>query len=325
MSEPTEYSPTDAHEGHDFDPAPSRWQERGLGVLLLLVAVPFLFRWGQGEIAKWHLAAARDAQYQGDRAGALVSANRAAKWDPDSPLIQSTQASMLLSIGDAESAAKLADQVLVQHRQEYEQRASKINHLRLAGSLNQSAYCHALTSMNLESALTDINEAIAIRESLPLPKDDGYASMLDTRGYLRYLVAKKRRDASSVPGTEHDDKAAQEENEDEADESADEDDQPATKEEQYQQLIADGLTDLETAVAIFKQALKVEQAGIENDARMVIDHAPLKFRRRSLDESMSVLLHHRGLLYQAVGKVAAAERDIDRAKQLGYDPENGVW
>lgn len=313
MNELPEQAATDAHEDNHFDPAPSRWQERGIGVLVLLFAVPFLFRWGQGEIAKWHLAAARNAQYQGDRSAALAAANRAAEWDPDSAIIQSTQASMMLSIGDADGAAEIADQVLEQHRLEFKHRASTLNQLRMAGSLNQSAYSHALAASDLESALANINEAVIIRESLPLPKDDGYASMLDTRGYLRYLVANKRRDAPSEEVAEQDD------------DSADEDEQPVSKEEQYQQLMDNALADLETAVSIYKQALKIERAGIENDARLVIDHEPLKFRRSSLDESMSVLLHHRGLLYQAVGKDAAAERDLNRAKQLGYDPKNGVW
>jgi len=322
----TKQSAAGAYDGQDFDPAPSRQPQRVISIILLLIAVPLLFSWGRGEIAKWHLAAARNAQYQGDRAEALAAANRAAEWDPNSVLIQSTQSAMMLTTGDAQGAAELADQVLAQHRQEYESLASKMNHLRVAGALNQSAYSHALAATDLDSALANIDEAIAIRNSLPLAKDDGYASMLDTRGYLRYLVAIERRDAPD----EGDAKEASTEGDDdqEMDDSVEPNEpseQPKSKEEQYQQLIADALDDLETAVAIYKQALKIERAGIENDARLVIDHEPLKFRRRSLDESMSVLLHHRGLLYQAAGKVAAAEKDFDRAKQLGYDPQNGVW
>lgn len=322
MDDFPEPAPTNPDE--DSGPAPSRWQERAIVILIILVAVPFLFDWGQGEIAKWHLAAATDAQYRGDRAAALTAANRAAEWDPDSSRIQSTRASMMLSIGDADSAALVADQVLAQHFQEFENRASKMNQLRLASSLNQSAYCHALASTDLQDALAHIEEAIAIREGLPLPKDDGYASMLDTRGYLRYLIAKKQRDDPSEPSIEHDAAASGEVTEGPGDGST-ERGETITKEERYQQTLSDALDDLETAVAIYKQALKIERAGIEHDARLVIDHAPLKFRRRSLDESMSVLLHHRGLVYQAIGKVVAAEKDLEQAKRLGYDPENGVW
>ncbi len=42
-------------------------------------------------------------------------------------------------------------------------------------------------------------------------------------------------------------------------------------------------------------------------------------------QEMAVLLHHRGLAYQALGQAAKAANDLRRAKKLGYNPAEGIW
>jgi tetratricopeptide (TPR) repeat protein len=45
---------------------------------------------------------------------------------------------------------------------------------------------------------------------------------------------------------------------------------------------------------------------------------------RLLDESLAVMLHHRGLIRQALGREDLARQDQERAEELGFDPERGV-
>ncbi|MCA9218258.1 MAG: hypothetical protein KDB27_34555 [Planctomycetales bacterium] len=41
-------------------------------------------------------------------------------------------------------------------------------------------------------------------------------------------------------------------------------------------------------------------------------------------ESRAVMLHHRGLVYKAMGKELAAQADLEEAEKLGFSPERGV-
>jgi hypothetical protein len=46
---------------------------------------------------------------------------------------------------------------------------------------------------------------------------------------------------------------------------------------------------------------------------------------RALNEQLSVLYHHRGLVYQKLNQPEKARADLDQARRLGYDPSKGVW
>ncbi len=45
---------------------------------------------------------------------------------------------------------------------------------------------------------------------------------------------------------------------------------------------------------------------------------------QELDHHLAVLLHHRGLILQALGHKQEAETHLERARRLGYDPRKGV-
>jgi tetratricopeptide (TPR) repeat protein len=47
-------------------------------------------------------------------------------------------------------------------------------------------------------------------------------------------------------------------------------------------------------------------------------------RKREANESLSVLYHHRGEVYEKLGKRSEAEADLRRATELGYNPAEGV-
>lgn len=158
------------------------------------------------------------------------------------------------------------------------------------------------TQFQLSSALNQSAYARALDESeltkaLTLAEEsvaimDGFhlrdSGVLDTRGYLHYLLAMQ-------------------------DESI--------REEELEK----ATEDMEEAVKLNEQIVKRQLGDLRSQAKLSVDQTPLRFMRRQIDEGRAVLYQHRGLVYEAVGNTNAAEKDLARAKELGYDPENGVW
>jgi tetratricopeptide (TPR) repeat protein len=87
----------------------------------------------------------------------------------------------------------------------------------------------------------------------------------------------------------------------------------------------DGLQDAEAAVDLYDSERLVQRASYRQRAQSYLDKTPLEYEDRRLDEAMAVLYQHRGLLYEALERLDEADKDFVRAKQLGYDPANGVW
>ncbi len=90
----------------------------------------------------------------------------------------------------------------------------------------------------------------------------------------------------------------------------------------------------------FIQHLRGEQEAALQDMELTIDlylatsqdlveRVADRSRRDNLqqqqDELYSVLLHHRGLVHQALGHEEQAQADLDKAQELGYDPKAGVY
>lgn len=58
--------------------------------------------------------------------------------------------------------------------------------------------------------------------------------------------------------------------------------------------------------------------------RLADENARAAFEREQ-EKLHAVLLHHRGLVHQALGNEAQAEADLSKAKELGYNPKVGVY
>ncbi len=155
----------------------------------------------------------------------------------------------------------------------YESSKSSYNSGLLVTALNQSAYAHALAGTELEESLKHINEAFNIVGHEEL------GSLLDTRGYLHYLLGNQEL----------------------------------------------ALADMEKAVRLMERDYRSQQRLSQEAARPFVDRRPFEYQRRRLKEGMSVLYHHRGLVYQQAGKTEEAASDLARAEKMGYDPANGVW
>lgn len=97
---------------------------------------------------------------------------------------------------------------------------------------------------------------------------------------------------------------------------------------------------LDTRGYIYHRLGKQQEALVDLDQALTLAEAegpwglmPRGFRRadandaelRRHEEQLSVLYHHRGLVHQALGHEELSQRDLERSKELGYDPDKGVF
>jgi tetratricopeptide (TPR) repeat protein len=138
--------------------------------------------------------------------------------------------------------------------------------------LNTRAYICALSGLDLENGLRDINEALQGRPGEP--------ELIDTRGYLLLKLGK-------------------------ADEA---------------------LADMQKAIPPIEEE-RLERAKRLNEAELMHNPQARRYWARLVEEvehDLAVMYHHRGEIYDKLGKKDAARVDADRAKQFGYDPDKGV-
>ncbi len=84
----------------------------------------------------------------------------------------------------------------------------------------------------------------------------------------------------------------------------------------------EALVDMERAVAVAQQ-----QRAVQLDRIGRVAASPKQFERvkRLLDEKLSVMFHHRGEVYEKLGRLDEAASDLNKAEKLGYNPAEGVY
>jgi hypothetical protein len=82
----------------------------------------------------------------------------------------------------------------------------------------------------------------------------------------------------------------------------------------------DALVDLELAVTLFEQQRELALKAAEDESQAVQERI-----KRDLNHNLAVLLHHRGLAHEANCDGDAAKSDKERAKELGYNEEKGIF
>ena len=179
-----------------------------------VVVGPLTVFWLPGEIARWHQAAIIEQWLNGDLAGAIKSLDHVIGRYPDQAGLYLQRAEWNLQIEDYQAALADCDQALQlvpnshtgyqvrsqakQHQGDYDagvQDMKKVLALSRQGrpglramALNGLAYARALAKTDLDDALEEIQEVLA----MPALQDD--PALLDTRGYIYYL----RRDFKSA-------------------------------------------------------------------------------------------------------------------------------
>lgn len=85
------------------------------------------------------------------------------------------------------------------------------------------------------------------------------------------------------------------------------------------------LEDIERAILVAENTFAIERVYVMNESRTVVDRRPIDLHMRGSEENLAVLYHHRGLIYEKIGRRYDAQVEFDRARRLGYNPARGVF
>ncbi len=275
-----------------------------------LVLGPVLMQFVPEEVARWYLAAAREAELGGDSQRAEQYLSGALEWLPDRPTLlvargrhRLAQKKYQAALQDAQRAIELSGgtlpdvfelrMLIFQRLGRHDEAIADADRLvqlvaeapgmvlktadgRLLtypSVLNTRAYARALAGKQIEQGLSDIELAFSAAGN-----ENNYA-MLDTRGYLRYLAGD----------------------------------------------LQEALQDLQRAIELGEAEFQAVQGRLGQEPVFIEDPRKRARVERLFREELAVLYHHRGLVHRALGDDAQAEKDLQRADQYGYDPESGVW
>ena len=290
-------------------------------LVLAIVAIAVVYTQGDAFMASWYASRAESKAGQGDYDGAITDISHAIDQTPDNTELYLKRGEYQLQADDPNLEGALAD---FNHVLEMDPGYSNGYVLRsvvyqrlafLEDDPARSAELHA-------KAIADLQQA-----QPHLPKDD--AVLLNQLAYSRALAGTELDQALAEINTALDKVDAQK--------------LLASVEEE-----PIDVNDLRRALEIrsfldtrgFVQHLRGEQDAALEDMNLSIDLHQAAVRaalnrladqtvRDNFEESnekiYAVLLHHRGLIYQALGKEEQAQADLNLAEELGFDPQAGVY
>jgi tetratricopeptide (TPR) repeat protein len=97
----------------------------------------------------------------------------------------------------------------------------------------------------------------------------------------------------------------------------------------YLRLLAGDLpgakSDMERAVDLAELDYRAELNNLEQWRKERVDQRAFNLAQNVHRQQLSILYQHRGLVYEALGRTDEAQADLKLAKELGYDPEKGIW
>lgn len=287
----------------------------GLSWLVALLIALWLVMQVPNEIGRWQLALAVRAQMHGERALAEKHLQAAMRWFPEHPALLVHKAQWQLEAGQREEALATLAQVrevsqdatywlmvqayCLQKAGEFaqavplwriiEQRSQTSGIPPRSEALNGLAYAMALADVDLEEALQLAEQALQLS-----PRSPG---ILDTRGYILYRLQRYGEAARDL--------------------------QRAT------QLIDRWLAPLENQ----RQAENLAEQGEPPSAlpSAIVELFPTASGRPSdelsqLRQAGAVIHYHLALVFQAVGRQAGAELEMQKARQLaGREPDASLF
>lgn len=258
-------------------------------------------------VAKQFAVRAWEKEHLNDPEGALADLNRAASWAPDNPMLLEYRAYLKLRLNDIEGSLEdynailkidrryapaylgrgSALQRLNRHREAIDDltQAIKLSDSRAAKPRNHRAYARAIAGVDLADALNDVQQAISF-----VDEDLRGGLGLNPQAPTRVSELKEQKAAYLD-----------------------------TRGYIYflQGRYEDALTDLDQAIQLSDESrpLKLQMEPASHHA----------FYEKQLDQEISVMYHHRGEIYEKLGRKEEARADLDRATQLGYNPAEGVF
>lgn len=258
--------------------------------------------------ARQLVARAWEKEHLNDPHGALADLDRAANWAPDHPHVLYFRAHLKLTLNDVEGSledfnaiVKLdrrfapayvgrssALQRLHRHREAIDDltHAIKLSDSRAAMPRNNRAYARAIAGLDIADALADVQQAIAI-----VGEELAHDSLNLDRHSLERMSELKGQNAAYLDTRGY----------------------IYFLEKRYE----DALSDLNQAIQLadeFRQfKLPREPAAYRS------------FYEKQFDRELSVMYHHRGQVYEKLGRPEESRADLDLATQLGYNPAEGVF
>lgn len=266
----------------------------GLAVLALVGVELLRFHGGSQAIANWLTQRAERKLFADDLQGALADLNHAARWAPDLADVYYVRGRVKLEANDLNGS--LADF----------NRLIKLSPNFARAYLGRSMVWQR--KQEHRKAIDDLSKAILLR-----PEWD--PSPINGRAYARAVAG-----IELEQGMQDIERALA---------MASEADR-----EQYAAFLdtrgflhfrmghyPEALQDLDRAT-VMMQAFQTEiQAILVSKGR----NAQLKHFTRLINESLAVMLHHRGQAHEKLGHQDQAYADLRRAQELGYNPEAGVF
>ena len=293
-SSPDPNNPT-VFEAQIAKPRPSRRSNRTVLLIICfifgLLCAPLIIRWLPTEAARWRIAAAEEQRLNGDLDGAIRSLDSALAEFEDSSVLYWKRAlyfakaeryeEAIEDLDRAEVAGYRPDRLLPQrstmlhHLGRHDEAIKNSKELLQLGeddirlrisALNGLAYAQALGNVELKDALKNVDEAIRLGGE--------NAAMLDTRGFVRYLL------------------------------------------EDYDA----ALEDMNKAVVIV-EAIYAESAVSD----LLPDQRVYDAERREMNQTIAVLRYHRALVHDKLLNGEKATADRKRVRELGFEPNPGLF
>lgn len=279
-----------------------------LAVLVGVLSQSPLAGFVKEKLAERLIERAREKERLGDLRGALADLSGAATWSPDNATVLELRAQLKLTMRDVEGSLEdcnalvkldrryapayivrsAALQRLDRHREAIDDltEAIRLSDSRDALPRNNRAYARAVAGIDLPEALDDVEQAIAIVD------EDLAHERLALRRYSFIKIPQLKSQKAAYLDTRG-----------------------------YIYFLQGRPDD---ALADLKEAIQ-----LENEFRaFVLEQAPAKFQpywERRLNQGLAVMHHHRGQVYEKLGRQDESRSDLDLATQLGYNPAEGVF
>lgn len=282
-------------------------QRRSLWLLLMiagLVVIPAAF-WGiPAEIARWKMAQALCALTARDTPRALTLAKEATGWDPDAVDLLRYRAILYRSHGDLTNSLAEIDRILQQFPHHYWSLQFRISLLQRMGRFHE--------------AIPDHDQLVAdAADRWSLAPDDPQQSLqlavaLNNRAYFRAMAGVELGMAYdeinqaielSNPWADH----------------------VFLDTRGYIRFLrgefVDALGDLEAAVYLAEADFNRRRDHLVFESTSPASQIRDEIQWR---QELAVIYQHRGRVMQALGHDLAAQADLNRAQELGYDAEAGM-
>lgn len=308
------------YQAAPHQPAPTRRPMWFISLMFLGALIAFVLVTGRQEIARWHYAATSNAIQDQQYDNAIESANRGLGWSPEYTELIGLRAMAHLENKQFEECLKDYDLML--------ELAAKDEAITEADLRPKSAKANVLQRLNrFPESIAVWDELVEYRKNEFRLRDDNesrynYAMALNNRAYTEAQAWTLEKDSVDIKQSLADIQLAMEVGERM-------DDPVMLDTLGYLMLLNGDLEDamyqLEMAVGLTKQENEAIRRRYIAQMQKVVDQRPFQLALERLDQQYSVILHHRGEAHAALGNQEQAGEDIEKAIELGFDPDEGIW